>query len=85
MFERIPVRYILVPATLITIGGAAVLPLMGVPMPGEPEIAAQIEREDSALCGKLGFAAGTRQAGECKAGLADLRVRHEKLISSRAF
>ena len=44
----------------------------------------QIEREDSALCAKFGFAATDKFAG-CLADLADLRKRHSDMLASYSW
>jgi hypothetical protein len=85
MTKEIPPPFVVVPVAMATVALVVLLSYVAGPVPGEQEIAAQIEREDSSLCGKLGFAVGTRQGGECRADLADLRRRHEKIIASRQF
>ena len=41
----------------------------------------QIEREDSALCGKFGLAAAPQKLSDCLIDLADLRQRHVDLLN----
>jgi len=44
-------------------------------------LASQIDREDTELCIKFGFAAGTARHDACKIELLDLRHRHEELAA----
>ena len=66
---------------LIVVGGAAVR-ISGVRPYGEQAILAQIEFEDSALCGKFGIAVATLKFSDCLADLADLRKRHAELLAA---
>lgn len=52
---------------------------------GEQAILEQIDREDSALCGKFGLAIGTSQFSDCMIALADLRKRHVDLLTSYSW
>ena len=65
---------------LIVVGGA--IRISGVRPYGEQAILAQIEHEDSALCGKLGIAVATLKFSDCVADLADLRKRHAELLAA---
>ena len=47
---------------------------------GEAEMQEQIEREDSALCGKFGMQVATEKFVGCMSDLADLRTRHVKMV-----
>ena len=49
---------------------------------GEQAILEQIDREDSALCQKFGFAASTPESADCILDLTDLRQRHVDLLRS---
>jgi hypothetical protein len=72
--------FVVIPITIAVIACAS-LAYIGGPVYGEQETKAQIEREDSFLCGKFGFTAGTPKAGQCVIELADLRHRHERIIA----
>jgi hypothetical protein len=72
--------FVVVPVVIAAIA-CGLLVYIGGPVYGQQDIAAQIERDDSALCNKFGFARGTPRAGECVADLAELRRRHERLIA----
>lgn len=65
---------------LIVVGGA--VRISGVHPYGEQAILAQIELEDSALCGKFGIAVATLKFSDCVADLADLRKRHAELLAA---
>ena len=65
---------------LIVVGGA--IRISGIRPYGEQAILAQIEHEDSALCGKFGIAAATLKFSDCVADLADLRKRHAELLAA---
>jgi hypothetical protein len=45
----------------------------------------QIDYEDSTMCRKFGFAAGTERFSSCKLDLLDLRHSHEKLVAATAI
>jgi hypothetical protein len=64
---------------------AIAIPASGVRPYGEQAILEQIDREDSALCGKLGVAVGTSQFADCMIALADLRQHHVDLLSSYSW
>ena len=49
---------------------------------GEQAILDQIQREDSALCSKLGIAPATQKFPDCLIDLADLRQRHVDLLNA---
>ena len=63
----------------VAIAGAALPRLLGMAAYDQQATDQQIDREDGALCEKLGFAAGTNKHNDCKTDLADLRRRHESL------
>lgn len=65
---------------VVALAGAMLPKVAGYGAYGQQEIDQQIDREDSALCEKFQFAAGTMQHAACKADLADLRLRHERLL-----
>lgn len=65
---------------LIAVGSA--IRISGVRPYGEQAILAQIEHEDSALCGKFGIAVATLKFSDCVADLADLRKRHAELLAA---
>ena len=65
---------------LIVVGGA--VRISGVRPYGEEAILAQIEHEDSALCGRFGIAVATLKFSDCVADLADLRKRHAELLAA---
>ena len=73
------------PFVVIPVSGAviacALLAYLGGPVYGEAEIEAQIAREDNSLCEKFGLAAGTLKGSQCVVDLADLRHRHERLVT----
>ena len=46
------------------------------------QILLQIDYEDTSLCVKFGFAAGTQQHFSCKLDLLDLRHNHEQLTAA---
>jgi hypothetical protein len=54
----------------------------GMRLPGEAEMAKQIELEDSYLCEKFGMKEGTRPYWNCMLDLADLRKSHMALVAS---
>ena len=61
---------------------AVSLSAAGIRPYGEQAILNQIEHEDSALCGKFGFAAATQKFSDCLIDLADLRQRHVDLLNA---
>ena len=69
----------------ITIGAVALVCIFivatGMRPLGEAEMQQQIEREDSELCGKFGMQAATEKFSTCMADLADLRIRHMKMVA----
>ena len=52
---------------------------------GEQAILEQIEREDSALCGKFGFAAKTPESADCMLDLSNVRQHHLELLQSHSW
>lgn len=72
-------------AMAVTMVACGYFAYLDYPAYTEKQIAAQIQRDDEALCAKFGFAAGIQKAAECDADLADLRRQHEKIIASREF
>jgi hypothetical protein len=68
-----------------TIGLAVVLQVSGARPYGEQAILQQIAQEDTALCGKFGFEAGTPKHTSCLLDLADLRTSHVDLLKSRSW
>ena len=71
---------------LAVIAAVGVVPrLAGLRSFDDEAISLQIEREDSALCEKFGFAAGSTQFTNCMAELAALRKRHEDLIIAHSW
>jgi hypothetical protein len=52
---------------------------------GEQAILEQIDREDSALCQKFGFAASTPESADCMLNLTDLRQHHVDLLQSYSW
>jgi hypothetical protein len=63
----------------LAIAGAALPRLLGLHYYGQQAIDRQIDREDSSLCERFGFAPGGKQNDDCKTALADLRRQHEAL------
>jgi len=70
---------------VVTVALIIWISLLAGPLVSEQEIMAQISHEDSSLCARLGFATGTQKGSDCAADLADLRLRHEKLLASRQY
>jgi len=79
---------------LVTIGSgilailvalAVAIPLSGVRPYGEQAILAQIDREDSTLCDKFGFAARVQKFADCMLDLADLRQSHLDLLRAYSW
>jgi hypothetical protein len=64
----------------IALTGAMLPWLVGYGPYEQRAIDQQIDREDSALCEKFEFSSGTTQHSTCKADLAELRHRHERLL-----
>ncbi len=64
----------------IALAGATLPRLAGYAPYGQQAMDQQIDREDGALCQKFQFILGTAQYNACKADLADLRLRHERLL-----
>jgi hypothetical protein len=48
---------------------------------GRLTLASQIDHEDTELCIRFGFAAGTARHDACKLALLDLRRSHEELLA----
>jgi hypothetical protein len=48
-------------------------------------ILARIAQEDTALCGKFGFASDTPQRSDCMRDLADLRQHHVELLAAASW
>ena len=61
------------------------IPLSGARPYGEQAILEQIDQEDSALCGKFGFAATTPKFADCMIDLAGLRRSHLDLLRSYSW
>ncbi|HEY2619014.1 MAG TPA: hypothetical protein VGI78_16860 [Acetobacteraceae bacterium] len=64
---------------------AIAIPATGIRPYGERAILEQIDREDGALCGRLGRAVGTSQFADCMIALADLRSHHVDLLNSYSW
>ena len=79
------------PGSITIVLGVAVMSLAmaiaaaGVRPYGEQTILAQIDHEDSALCGQFGLTARTSQLADCMIALADLRQRHADLLTSYSW
>ena len=77
--------------TLVTIGSvilvvlAVAIPFSGVRPYGEQAILEQIDHDDSALCDKFGFAAGTPKFADCMLDLASIRQSHLDLLRSYSW
>ena len=78
---RILNPWVVVPVFVgIALVGAILPPIIGYAPYGQQAIDLQTDRENGALCEKFQFVAGTEQYSACKSGLADLRLRHERLL-----
>jgi hypothetical protein len=73
---------IAVAGVIVIVVAAASMSIVGVRPYGVQTILAQIEREDSVLCGKFGMAAATQQFSDCLTDLTDLRRRHVDLLTA---
>jgi hypothetical protein len=69
----------------VLLAAAAIVTASGIRPYGEPAISDQMEREDSALCSKFGFAAATQKFTDCMLDLSDLRRRHIDLLASQSW
>ncbi len=69
----------------VVLATAATVTVSGMRPYGERAISEEIEREDSALCSKLGFAAVTQKFTDCLLDLSDLRQRHIDLLASHSW
>jgi hypothetical protein len=71
---------IAVAGVIVIVVAAASISSVGFRPYGEQTILAQIEREDSILCGKFGLAA--QQFSDCMIDLTDLRRRHVEMLTA---
>ena len=81
-FGLVTIRYRFL-AILVAL--AVAIPLSGVRPYGEQAILAQIDREDSTLCDKFGFAARGPKFADCMLDLADLRQSHLDLLRAYSW
>jgi hypothetical protein len=79
----VPTALTFIVAAVISLG--VVIPVAGIRPYGEQAMLEQIDHEDSALCGKFGFATRTSQFADCMIALADLRQRHVDLLTSYSW
>ena len=85
-FFRQDIRVVaIVSAIAVVLAFGVMVQVSGARPYGEQAILEQIDREDSALCQKFGFAASTLESAECVLNLADLRQRHVNLLRSYSW